>query len=134
MLHMFVTELVSQPPMGWLKSLASYSATRDGWPCDVSVDAWREGGMDDEETTTAIQQAARNTYSEHANHVRHRARVPVTDGLVERLGSLQCNEGRAAVWSERRSRSEGIGDGRRRRHSGARTATRVMEGHVPRTN
>jgi hypothetical protein len=40
---MFVTELVSQSPMGWLKALASYSATRDGWPCDVSVDAWREG-------------------------------------------------------------------------------------------
>ena len=43
MRYMFVTELVSQSPMGWLKALASYSATRDGWPCDVSVDAWREG-------------------------------------------------------------------------------------------
>jgi hypothetical protein len=55
----------------------------------------REG--DGEETTTAKQQAARNTYSEHANHVRHRARVPVTDGLVEGIGFLQCNEGRMAV-------------------------------------
>jgi hypothetical protein len=53
--------------------------------------------MDGEETTTAKQQAARNTYSEHVLQVRHRARVPATDGLVERLGSLQCNEGRMAV-------------------------------------
>jgi len=43
MRYMFVTELVSQPPMGWLKALAAYSATRDEWPCDVSVDVWREG-------------------------------------------------------------------------------------------
>jgi len=63
----------------------------------VRVDAWREGGIDDEEATTAKHQAARNTYREHANHVPHRARVPVTDGLVERLGILQCNEGRMAV-------------------------------------
>jgi hypothetical protein len=97
MLPMFVTELVSQSPMGWLNSLASYSATRDGWPCDVRVDARKEGGRDDEETTTAKQQAARNTYSEHVTHVRHRARVPVTDGLVEFPGILQCNEGRMAV-------------------------------------
>ena len=40
---MYVTELVSQFPMGWLKALADYSSERDGWPCDVSVDAWREG-------------------------------------------------------------------------------------------
>jgi hypothetical protein len=30
-------------------------------------------------------------------------------GLIEALGILQRSEGRAAVWSERRSRSEGIG-------------------------
>ena len=47
---------------------------------------------------------------EHAMHVRHRAHVPVTDGLVEGLGSLQRSEGRAAVWRERRSRSEEMGD------------------------
>ena len=29
--------------MIWWKALAYYSATRDGWPCDVSVDAWRKG-------------------------------------------------------------------------------------------
>jgi hypothetical protein len=53
--------------------------------------------MDGEETTTAKQQAARNTNLEHVTHVRHRARVPVTDGLVEGLGKLQCNEGWMAV-------------------------------------
>ena len=31
----------------------------------------------------------RNTYVEHIAHVRHRARVPVTDGLVEGSGTLQ---------------------------------------------
>jgi hypothetical protein len=55
----------------------------------------------------------RNTYKEHVSHVRHRAHVPITDGLIEGPGSLQRSEGRAAVWSERRSRSEGTGDGRR---------------------
>ena len=35
---MVVTELVSQSPMGWLKTAASYSsASRDEWPCPVSV-------------------------------------------------------------------------------------------------
>jgi hypothetical protein len=50
---MFVTELTSHPPMGWLKALAIYIATRDGWPCGVSVDAWREAGKqyDGEEAT-----------------------------------------------------------------------------------
>jgi hypothetical protein len=56
---MFVTELVSQSPMGWLKALAFYSATRDGWPCDVSVDAWREGGREGG-TRTARKQQQRN--------------------------------------------------------------------------
>ena len=31
----------------------------------------------------------RNTYPEHVSHGRHRARVPVTDGLVEGFGILQ---------------------------------------------
>ena len=36
---MVVTELVSQSPMGWLKAAASYSsASRDEWPCPVSVE------------------------------------------------------------------------------------------------
>ena len=36
---MFVTKLVSQVPMGWLKAEASYSSTsRDEWPCPVSVE------------------------------------------------------------------------------------------------
>ena len=35
---MSVTELVSQVPMGWLKGEAYYgSASRDEWPCPVSV-------------------------------------------------------------------------------------------------
>ena len=46
---------------------------------------------------TTQWQAKRNTYVEHIAHVRHRARLPVTDGLVEGLGFLQCNEGRMAV-------------------------------------
>ena len=42
----------------------------------------------------------RNTYVEHEPHVRHRAHVPITDGLIEGSGALQRSEGRAAVWSE----------------------------------
>jgi hypothetical protein len=85
--------------------------------CDVSVDAWREAGRqyDGEKTTIVKQQAARTTYSEHLRHGLHRARVPITDGLIEGLGLLQHSERRAAVRSEQRSRSEGIGNGRRRR-------------------
>ncbi len=69
---------------------------------------------DDDDMATLEQQHAgwRNTYLEHASHVRHRAHVPITDGLIEGLGTLQRSEGRAAVWSERRSRKDGMGDGR----------------------
>ena len=42
----------------------------------------------------------RSTYIEHASHVRHRAHVPITDGLIEDRGFLQYDEGRAVVWSE----------------------------------
>jgi hypothetical protein len=42
----------------------------------------------------------RGTYIEHVAHVRHRAHVPITDGLIEGLGNLQRSEGRAAVWHE----------------------------------
>ena len=38
---MFVTELTSQLPMGWLKALAPYSTATDGWPRGVSVNATR---------------------------------------------------------------------------------------------
>ena len=39
---MVVTELVSQVPMGWSKSAALYSsASRDEWPCPVSVETSR---------------------------------------------------------------------------------------------
>ena len=67
---------------------------------------------DEDDTATQEQQHARrrNTYSKHGIHVRHRAHVPVTDGLIEGSRKLQRSEGRAAVWSERRSRSEGMGD------------------------
>ena len=42
MLAMFVTELVSQVPMGSLKAEALYSSTsRDEWPCPVSVETSR---------------------------------------------------------------------------------------------
>ena len=95
--------------MGWLKDSASYSATRDGWPYDMSVDTWREGGVDGKETTTRKQRAARNTYKEHRTHVRHRARVPGTDGLVEGSGLLQFREGRMGAWSERRYQIEETG-------------------------
>ena len=70
--------------------------------------------MDDEDDMATLEQQHagwRNTYKEHLHHVRHRAHVPITDGLIEGLGTLQRSEGRAAVWSERRSRSEGIGYG-----------------------
>ncbi len=57
---------------------------------------------DEDDTATQEQQHARrrNTYSKHGIHVRHRAHVPVTDGLIEGLGILQRSEGRAAVWSK----------------------------------
>ena len=63
--------------------------------------AWSERRYQIEETgddqTMMRQQACKNTYAEHRIHTRHRARVPGTDGLVERLGILQCNEGRMAI-------------------------------------
>ncbi len=59
-----------------------------------------------------LKKGWRNTYLEHPFHVRHRAHVPVTDGLIEGLSKLHRSEGRAAVWSERRSRSERMRDGR----------------------
>ena len=37
--------------------------------------------------------------------------APRADVLIEDRGFLQHGEGRAAVWSEQRSRSEGIGNG-----------------------
>ncbi len=52
----------------------------------------------------------RSTYIEHVLHGRHRAHVPITDGLIEGSGKLQRSEGRAAVWREQRSRSEEMGD------------------------
>ena len=42
----------------------------------------------------------RNTYPEHGSHVRHRAHVPITDGLIEGNGKLHRSAGRAAVRSE----------------------------------
>ena len=98
-----------------MKEEATYSASRDGRPCGVSSDLRGRGqgtGDDDDTATLEQQQHAgwRNTYTEHVSHVRHRAHVPITDGLIETVGSLQRSEGRAAVRSEQRSRSEGIGD------------------------
>ena len=100
---MFVTELTSQSPMGWLKAKASYSAARVGRPCGVSGDLGARGwGTDDDDDMATQEQHLagwRNTYSEHAMHVRHRAHVPITDGLIEGSGNLQRSEGRAAMWS-----------------------------------
>ncbi len=63
-----------------------------------------EGAGDGEKVT------GRNTYSEHAAHVGHGARGPVTDGLVEGTGILQHSDGRMAARSERQC-VEGAGDG-----------------------
>jgi hypothetical protein len=54
------------------------------------------------DAATQEQQYAgwRSTYIEHVRHVRHRAHVPIIDGLIEDRGTLQSSEGRAAVWSE----------------------------------
>jgi hypothetical protein len=51
---------------------------------------------DDDDTATLEQQHAgwRNTYKEHGIHLFHRARVPLTDVLIEALGILQRSEGR----------------------------------------
>jgi hypothetical protein len=57
--------------------------------------------MGDDAATQEQQYAGwRSTYIEHVIHVRHRAHVPITDGLIEGIGTLQRSEGRAAVWSE----------------------------------
>ena len=135
---MSVTELTSQSPMGSLKASANYSAARDGRPCGVSGDLGKTGWgtADDDDTAMQEQQQHagwRNTYIEHAVHDRHRAHVPVTDGLIEGSGSLQRSEGWAAVWSEQRSPSEGMGNGRRRHGDTTAAATRGMEEHVQRT-
>ncbi len=58
-----------------------------------------------EENETRMQKAEddvrwRKTYSKHGVHVRHRAHVPITDGLIEGFGILQHGEGRAAMWRE----------------------------------
>jgi hypothetical protein len=65
----------------------------------------------DDDTETQEQQCTgwRSTYLEHSKHVRHRAHVPITDGLIEGTRNLQCSGGRTAIWSEGRSRSEGRG-------------------------
>ena len=56
-----------------------------------------QGTGDDDDTATLEQQQHarwRSTYREHAIHLRHRAHVPITDGLIEGLGVLQRSEGR----------------------------------------
>jgi hypothetical protein len=59
MTAMFVTELTSQSPMGWLKVSAAYSAARDGRPCGVSGDLGARGwGTDDDDMATQEQQHA----------------------------------------------------------------------------
>ena len=70
----------------------------------------------------------RNTYVEHILHGRHRARVPVTDGLVEGIGILQqCIQGRMAVSSERRDIQDIHKTVRRQRsRSNRRAETRTM--------
>ena len=88
-----------------MKAAAFYSAARDGRPCGVSGDLGARGwGTDDEDDTGTLEQQQHagwsSTYSEHARHVRHRAHVPITDGLIEGLGNLQRSEGREAVWRE----------------------------------
>jgi hypothetical protein len=113
MSSMVVTELTSQSPIGLLKAPANYIAARDGRPCGMSSDVGARGwGTFGDDMATQEQQHAgwRNTYPEHATHVRHRAHVPITDGLIEDRGNLQRSEGRAAVWREQRSSSEGTAD------------------------
>ncbi len=135
MAYMFVTELTSQLPMDWLKAVATYIAARDGRPCGVSSDLGARGwGTGDEDDTATLEQQHagwRNTSPEHGVHVRHLAHVPIADGLIEGKGILHRREGRAAVWREQLCRSEGMGDGWRRRHGDARAATRGVEEHVP---
>ena len=61
-------------------------------------------GIGDNDDTATLEQQQhtrwRSTYHEHVLHVRHRAHVPVTDGLIEGLGILQRSARRAAVWSK----------------------------------
>jgi hypothetical protein len=52
---MFVTELTSQPSMGWLKALAPYSAARDGRSWRVSGDLGARGWGTGEDDDTATQ-------------------------------------------------------------------------------
>jgi hypothetical protein len=52
-------------------------------------------GDDDDDTATQEQQHAgwRITYREHAIHVRHRAHVPITDGLIEESRQTTAQRG-----------------------------------------
>ena len=60
--------------------------------------------MGDDDATMQEQQHAgwRNTYIEHAIHVRHRAHVPISDGLIEFVGFLRYGEGQMFARSEHR--------------------------------
>ena len=92
---MFVTLLVSQLPMSWLKAGLNYRTGRHGLPRGVSVDGG--GGTCGDGESTRQQAGRDSTYVEHGLHVSHGARVPVTDGLVEGRSNLQYRNGRIVV-------------------------------------
>ena len=126
-----------------MKAMAFYSTARDAW--------WRGGERrypsertENVKTAMRQQQAGwRNTYIEHATHVRHRARVPATNVLIEGNGILQYSRGRMVAWSERRypsERTENVKTAMRQQQAGWRNtyiehATHVRHrARVPSTN
>jgi len=61
---------------------------------------------DNKDTSMCQQEAqgrtAHNTYPEQARHVRYRAHVPISDGLIEFVGILRYGEGQMSARSEHR--------------------------------
>ena len=74
---------------------------------------------------TQKQQACKNTYGEHKTHIRHRAHVPATDGVVEGNDILQYIQGRMAVSSERRDIQEIQNKARKQSSDKRRAETRT---------
>jgi hypothetical protein len=105
MYSMFVTELVSQLLRGWLNLLASLNLASER-ASDARSEREREGGR---------AHGGRGQYP-HGLHVRHLARVPAIEGLVEGSGAAEPGERASDARSER---------GRERVGASGRTAGEV---------
>ena len=85
-----VTPAAFHRDKSWLKTVAPYSTPTDA----MAVSSERRDIQRMQIGEEATQQLACSTYVEHILHVRHLARVPVADGLVEVSSILQYIQGR----------------------------------------